>query len=221
MSKTKRTYIFSTIIVSLLLFSNFLVYPYVVANYTDNAYNTNNENKRSVPLNSYIVYSASNMLNSYSDVLIFLNKFELSELRGVDFDELGEIINRAIDNLEKAKEYYVLINLHTNSLCYDYNILNCLKFFDYSSFQKEKGLNSSVFCLVESYLKDGNVSGIFASLLSDSENILNKLYAISNMVSSKNLPNVELLWRLNQNLSETMLFGQYTSEILHYIINNK
>jgi hypothetical protein len=217
MTKASRAIIskvfFATLLVLLITNS---IYPLVMGNFSENAYDgstDDNTEKLTISLSNYIVNGAGYYLKAYSETLMFLNRVEMSEVAAQDFNEMLDIVNRAIDNIKIAGEYYRSINARLAYLPYDFNIFYRLLYFDYAGFQREKGLNASIFQKVRYYLGYGDVNGIFSTLQTDTENILSRLYTIKSMVEAGQYPDLENLWRINQQFSETMLFGQYTSEI--------
>jgi hypothetical protein len=97
-------------------------------------------------------------------------------------------------------------------------MINYLLSFNYNRFLNERGLISDIFKLVETFLGTGNVRGVFDLLLKNTENILDKLYSLKESVDADTFPNILILWRVNQDYIETILFGQYTSEVLKSIL---
>ncbi|MCU0288501.1 MAG: hypothetical protein MUF15_19165, partial [Acidobacteria bacterium] len=56
--------------------------------------------------------------------------------------------------------------------------------------------------------------GLDNTILSNMETILKQLYIVKTIVDKDLIPDVSILWRLNQLYMEAHLFGQYMSEIL-------
>jgi hypothetical protein len=188
------------------------LFPRVVANYSDSAFEITVE--KSLSLNIHIVKGAGYFLKGYSDILMFLNKIEESELDGTDYNELLEIINRAIGNMRQAKKVYGKLTSIANDTPYNPVIIDRLLMFDYECFQKENGLNRDIFANVRKYLGNGDVRGIYAMLFANTAKILNELIVLKMTVEREKFPIVHNLWRLNQRCSEVALFGNYVSEIL-------
>ncbi|MCP5107333.1 MAG: hypothetical protein GY950_28360 [bacterium] len=153
--------------------------------------------------------------------MLFLNKVEISELNGIDYNELGVIINRAVENMEQAKAHYVNLKQAADRTPYNQEVISLLVSFDYKTFKKERGLNSAVFRYVKKYLRRGDVRGVFSRLLAKTGVILDKLYRVKEYTDSEKFPELSLLWRLNQDYSETILFGQHAAEIFQTISQYK
>jgi hypothetical protein len=152
-------------------------------------------------------------LKSHSDLLLFLNKIELSELKGMDYFELKNIINSAIENMEYANETY--INLISIAKITPYNpyVIEKLQLFDYPGFKEENKLNSEIFIQVEAYLSKGDITGSYIHLNSYMDSILDKLDKIKLNIYSNTFPEITELWSINQKYAETMLFGQYLAQV--------
>jgi hypothetical protein len=195
------------------------LYPRVVLNYTDGAYD--NTGERSIELNLYIVKGAGHFLKGYSDIHLFLNKIEMSDIDGTDYSELQEILGGAIENMTLAKKAYQQLITAAGTSAYNPVIINRLLTFDYQGFQEEKGLIADVFYDVKKYLEKGDVRGVYAGLSEGCEDILNKLSELKGTVEAGNFPPVDNLWRLNQQCSKTILFGQYAAEVLFRILEDR
>jgi hypothetical protein len=195
---------------------NIKSYSYVIANYAECGFDGGDE--KSLPISYYIVESAGYFLKSHSDIILFLNRVEMSEINGIDYKELRNILYRAIENMEKAKEEYYILKQKTDATPYNQLMINYLLSFNYNRFLNERGLISDIFKLVETFLGTGNVRGVFDLLLKNTENILDKLYSLKESVDADTFPNILILWRVNQDYIETILFGQYTSEVLKSIL---
>ncbi|HLP45970.1 MAG TPA: hypothetical protein VK469_08490 [Candidatus Kapabacteria bacterium] len=164
-------------------------------------------------IESYIIEGAGYFLISNTDFLLFLNKIEMSELNGVDYNQIRTILDRAIENMEKANLIYTSLVLITTNTPYKQNFIERLNVFDYAGYQKQYGLNGIIFQEVALYLKNGDVTSIFTRILGRTGAILNSLYAVKKEIDANTFPGISNLWRLNQYYSETILFGQYSAEV--------
>ncbi len=70
---------------------------------------------------------------------------------------------------------------------------------------------------MEKFLGKGDVRGFFGRLLSDTDEILIKLYSIKVMVEADVFPDLSTLWRVNQDYAETILFGQFAAEVFYEV----
>jgi hypothetical protein len=160
-----------------------------------------------------ITAGAGYFLRSQADFLIFLNKIELSALKGVNYLEIKTLLNSAVKNLEKAGEEYDSLVEMASAAPYRPKVLDQLKAFNYDGLLAEKGLNAVIFKDMEKYLKAGDLRGLHSRALADTVNILSMLYRLKPMIESGQFPVSEDLWRLNQAYAHAHLLGQYTSEV--------
>lgn len=220
--KKKVSMIFLGIVI--LIITTAFSYARIMGNYGEDVYvvpvDPLNPETKSKPLNTYIVNSAGSYLNAYSNLILFLNRFEMADVNGVNYVELQNILNNTVVNMEKAKETYINLKKLMDNTPYNPVMIDYLLAFDYNGFQEAYGLNASIFEQVGSYLGKGDVRGVFGYLLKSTTDILEQLYKLKESVDNEKLPNIEDLWRINQDFSETMLFGQYVSKTLKNILNN-
>ena len=107
------------------------------------------------------------------------------------------------------------------SIPYDYALIGKLKSFDYQTFFKNNpGLNPAVFQNVEFFLKSGDVKGAFDYMYEGATEIFNKLNLIKESTDIATLPKISELWRLNQMYSNTLLFGQYITQLICEVKGN-
>lgn len=165
----------------------------------------------------YIVEGAGYVLDAHSGVMAFINRFETAELTGADYTEMGEILNRVIDNLEKARDIYLMINFLAENTPYNEAVIERLKTFDYDGFRERNGLYSVVFERVKGFLVLGDVRGVFAGVLTDIDGLLDRLYALKESTDAAKFPVVQGIWQLNQSFSENLFFGQYFSQVLYEV----
>jgi hypothetical protein len=185
------------------------IYPRMIANDGESAY----DGGKSSSISSFIVAGAGYFLHSYSDTLLLLNRVELADVNGIDYPELREILYRAIENMEKAKDAYTLLTETAENTPYNQVFIDQLLLFDYSGLQKESGFNSAVFADVRALLAKGDVTGVFSRILAGTGVVLDTLYTVKERVYAGKFPAVSDLWRLNAAYSETMMFGQSAAEV--------
>ncbi len=174
----------------------------------------------SISMRGYIIRGAGQFLGAYSKTLQFLNKVEMSDLAGsdeIDYSQLQSLIDEAIRKLEGAKLAYAQLNRRAENTPYNPAKNERLIAFDYEGFRETKGLVGTIFTDVVFYLGTGDVRGVFARLLSDTEAILAFLYTAKATVEGGQLPLTSLLWQVNQAFSRTMLFGQYAAEVFYAV----
>jgi hypothetical protein len=196
--------------IALFVTSNFS-YPLIMGNFSENSFV--NPDVESTPLNTHIVNGAGFFLKSYSDTLLLLNRIETADINGIDYNELEILVSSAIENMHRSKEAYANLKQLADRTPYNQVMIAKLLSFDYNGFKHDKGFNPIVLKQVESYLGRGDVRGFYGHLLSATIDISTRLNTIKASIDAASLPKIETLWRINQEFSETMLFGQYAANV--------
>jgi len=206
--------------VVILLFSSVNALALIYGNETDGGFAGNGGGGKSieVPIRTYVIEGAGYFLGSYSDILAFLNKVELAELKGTDYTELQKIIANAAADMQAAKDTYSNLVLIADVTPYDTDVIEELTAFDYSAFQQENRPNNAVFAEVEAYLGKGDIRGVYHRFLTVSEELLDRLNTVKTEIDACRLPRSGDLWNLNESASLSLLFGQYTAEVFHRIL---
>jgi hypothetical protein len=213
-----------TIIVSILsIFITLSIYGFFAANTTDTAFTSHppdGENVISLPKSGgslgYLISKGTGFfLKSHSDLLLFLNLIEISEISSLDFFELQKVLNRAIDNIDQARiTYYQLKNLAADTP-YNQEVIDKLRTFDYDTLQKDRSLNAVIFDRVKNLLSNGDVRGAYNLFYEDLDYLFERIKGLKPIVDSEKVPEIPELWRINQRFSELQLFGQYLTEVFY------
>ena len=196
---------------------NINLFGLIFANYSECTFDETCEEKSTSTVKPYVIEGAGYFLGSHSDFLLLLNRIEVSELKGIDYGELQGIMKKAISNMKGAKESYTALTELAQVTPYNEAFIQKLLDFDYDSFEKEYNLNGVIFDDVESYLGKGDVRGFYSRILSDIEKLLKSLNLIKITVDAEKFPEISDLWRLNDDFSKTLVFGQYAAEIFKKI----
>lgn len=168
-------------------------------------------------IRTYVIQGAGYFLNAHSDIVLFLDKTEWAELDGIDYAELQGIITNAIQHMQQANDTYFNLTQTADITPYNMEVIDQLTLFDYAAFQREKGLNSIIFADVEAYLSKGDIRGVYHRFLSVSENLLVQLNALKADIDARRFPQAQDLWNLNQYITKSLLFGQYTTQVFHQV----
>lgn len=168
-------------------------------------------------LRDRIIQGAADFLESKAQFMLFLKKIELSDLNGVEFDDLRNTLYEAVENMRGAAYSYTAFTQKAAATPYDKSAIHRLQTFDYNTFQKERGLNTDIFSKVETFLADGRVTEMFAQMAADTSAMLEQLERLQKSVADDTLPANITLWRLNQAYSEFHLAGQYAAEVFYKI----
>lgn len=168
-------------------------------------------------LNDYVIEGAGYFLKANSDFMLFLEKAEMSELNGVDFNGLQVNLDNAILNMVSARDVYIQLKQKADITPYNPVVIDELAKFNYDVFRKKQGLNASIFEQVRGYLENGEVREVYGKIIADTEEIL----AIANAVKAKidigEFPELSSLWNLGQACSNSLLFGQYVARVFYEI----
>jgi hypothetical protein len=203
--KKLRFFIAVTLIVSIGLFG------VISGNDTESAYNGNGDDgNKSVnsQIKTLVILGAGHFLKSHADFQLFLNKIELSELTGPNYDEWQGILNSAITGMESARAAVTP---------YNQEVIERLKSFDYPGFMEKKNLTRQVFKQVENLLSQGNVTGVYEKIFLDTGVILEGLYRVKQEIDQNLFPGINNLWDLNRLYSNSLFFGQYTAMLFKAI----
>jgi len=212
------------IIISMILTLSLMsvyCYGFIYANWPCLLYNaqcppkgSSQSSIQSIPptLGQLSIDAAGFFLQSNSDYQAFLKKVELSEIFGVNYEKLKELINSAIENMEMAHSRYYRVWQISNKLERNPLVLEKLNQFDYGLILEEKRLIPSIFSEVEKFLKPGNMPGAFEKIYNDTGDILQTMISLKSLLDSNSI-DIPLCWELNQRLLESEIFGQYISQV--------
>ena len=168
-------------------------------------------------LSQLIAEGAGYVASSQSDYLDFINKIEMSDLNGIDYQGLRESLLLSFENLEKAIVTYSNIIATADTMSYSPDIIKKLESFDYLTFQNKKCLNSVIFGGVIDYLKKCDVRGVYKTIYKEMESISTQLTVLKTMIDQDQFPEITTVWQVNQKYAELMLFGQYIAEVFYEI----
>ena len=156
---------------------------------------------------------AGHFLKSHADFQLFLNKIELSEITGPNYDEWQGILNSAITGMENAAATYGELKNLAAVTPYNPEVIEKLKSFDYPGFMENKNLNQDIFKQVENLLGQGNVTGVYEKIFLDTGVILEALYRVKQEIDQKLFPTIYNLWELTRLYANSLFFGQYTAVV--------
>jgi hypothetical protein len=212
--------------ISIMLLFSVGVYGTICANYSPCAYQGEcpNASTQSIVqssggyINYLVVKGASYFLYSHSKFQMFLNKVELSEIYGINYDELNGIIDEAISKMDSAQYTYYVLKVVAAETPYNQSVIERLKSFDYDGFFYGRDLNPVVFNKVKEYLYNGDITGAYCEMFSNKSILLDKLIFVKRFISKGSIPPISELWSLNQVYSNSLLFGQYIAMIFSSVI---
>ncbi len=169
----------------------------------------------------YIIQGSGYYLSANSYVQKLLEQVELKDIQGLDFDELGIVVDNAISKMTDAEETYEILIRVAEVTPYNENTQIKLREFAYDSFMTENKLIESVFKTVKGYLKVGDITGCYRWTHSKLKDIKRMLISIKNEISQDRLPELSAFRRLDDIICETSLFGSYLASVFHALVSNK
>jgi hypothetical protein len=199
------------------------LFPFLAWNQIGLAYCSNCEKdgpavaSASVPIDNYVIEGAGCFFNGFADTLKFSNRFEMAELKGVDFKEMGTILDSAIFNMEKAKEAYTDLVRKAETTPYNQDFIDKLRDFNYTRFARERSFNCVIFKEVRWFLKRGDVTGLARNVHTNISVIVEKLKGLKADIDSNRLPGVIKIWEINELFIENLLAGQYGAAVFSSI----
>lgn len=174
-----------------------------------------------VPIPGLTVNAASNFLQSNADALLFLNEVEISEINGFNLVRSRELIDSAIEKLEKARVNYegmvVIVDGPGVPPCDKLVADGKLLTFDYDGLVAQEGLNKEIMSLVASYLVKGDIAGVYKKVLADVDVILADLNTMRDMLKKEVQPGLASCWTLLHRYSDTILFGNYVTLVFYHL----
>lgn len=209
----KKTILITTIFT--LLFTA-PIYAFVYANHSCEAFNAcDTEGYRGMAggIGYLITEGAGYFLKSYADMLLCLNKIEVSELSGPDYPGLQAVVDSALENMKKASGTYAQLISAAKDTPYNNTVIEKLRRFDYKDFQEKNRLNRSILSRIEKPLRKGDVTAVYVLLKADMDDVAEQLALLKAGVDAYTFPQITPLWRLNQKYCESMLTGQYVAEV--------
>jgi hypothetical protein len=203
----------------ILMLINMNAFSYIYHNGSGSGYEESGEiySEDTYTIETLIISGAGYYLKSNSKIQKFLNLIELQDIIPIDYNEINRLMNLALENIAIARETYENLIILAESTPYKLEFIAKLKNFDYQSYMNEMGLNSVVFNKVREYLEKGDITGSFKHTYSNLCAIEELLTSIKNGTAVNQMPELSLLWKLNETCAESLLFGSYAARVFHII----
>lgn len=169
-------------------------------------------------IKNLIIKAGTSFFKGHANINVLVSKLEIAEIDGVSYYELQTILTEALANMRNSRNYYSTLINTTASLEYNPDVLNQLKNFDYLSLSSAYGLNMDIFNQVKNYLYIGDVRGTYTKLFTYTDTIVKLLESIQQEIyASTGSVDTAKIWRLNQECSQMILFGQYIAQVFKHI----
>ena len=201
--------------IGILVFLSHYSFSIWVCNTPPIIYNGSDDYKAS--LDNYVIDGAGYFLEAYSNTLLLMKKIEWIGKEGLNTDEVKLLLEKALENIESAREAYDNLNRASDNTSYNPEFIEKLKKFDYDAFQKENGLNPAVFSPVKAYLVNGDIRKLFYDFSLTIGEITGLLKQVKEQINAGNFTPIKEIWKLNGLFSKSLLLGQYVSQVLYSI----
>ena len=192
-----------------LILLNVYSYSRWWCNYSDNAFDGK------ITIQDYIASGAEYFFDSYSNTILFMKKTESSSFEDLNYEELGTILDRALNSMNLANEAYVELKQAADHTPYNPVVINALKNYNFDGFQESTPVNAEIFTEVKMYLLNGDIRGVYGKILADTDNLIILIKKVKASVVERKFPPLTDVWNLNQAFSNTLLFGGYVSRLFH------
>jgi hypothetical protein len=170
-----------------------------------------------IPMEILLIEGAGYFLQTQSNVQTLLHIVELQDIKFIDYIELNKLVNSTLINIINARLAYEELIKVADITPYNLYVLEKLNKFDYETFMKEKGLNPYIFGTVRDYLVEGDITGTFKHAYINFKEIEQLLLNIQSSVLENRVPDLEILWRVNELCAEETLFGSYIARVFKTI----
>lgn len=208
------------VIVTIFIISQ-SIYPLIILNRGDEIFVDKNSpasiESQGFSIKTGIIEGAGYFLDGYAHALSFLRAVEMSEIHGVNPDELKDLVAKAVEAMTNARDTYKLLKQTADATPYNPVVIEKLMALDYDALRNTKGLNATAFAEVTAFLQKGDVRNVFGKLLSGSESLLVLLTDIQGDLETNGFPEIEKMWRINDAYADTQRFGQYAAEVFFAI----
>jgi len=164
-------------------------------------------------IETYIVYASGSYLQGQSYISSLLNRIEMQDIKGLDMDEVRQILDKALYYMGNAYYIYEMLVWQAETTPYNPEVIARLKGFDYEGYMQQKHLNEAVFKKLAAYLSAGDITGTFEYTLSKMKTIHGLLIDIRKDLNLNCVSDLELFWQLHECFAEAGLFGSYAARI--------
>jgi hypothetical protein len=216
---------FLTVLMGILVFGiGFPGYAWFVGNYSSGCFSTPEGIRMAgadtMSIKELVIRGAGCFLRGKAYVSRFAEKVELSELQGIDFYHMNQLLWRALTSMKSAHYYYQTLKKKADETPYNPQAIQELAIFDYDTFGEKNNLVKDIYADVKSCLIKGDVRGFYGHLLIYTDNIIDLLRTLKGNIEIGIFPDIENIWTLNQKCSKMLLFGQYASRVFKAIQDN-
>ena len=125
------------------------------------------------------------------------------------------MVNRAAYHTRLACNTYDRLVRLARQIPYRKDVIRQLKAFDYNTFMTDQGLNAAVFARVGEYLERGDITGTFRHTRANLASLASLLTEVKNNLLSNRLPELAVVWQLNETAADAALFGSCIARVFN------
>lgn len=167
-----------------------------------------------------VIQSAGYFLQSYSNILFYMHRVEISAPEAMDYEELKMFLDKALGNMVAAHSSYLALKQLADVTPYNPVIIEALKVFDYKSFKTANNCRTDMYNKVMEYLKAGDIRGVYGMSVADTQVMIEYIEQLKGQVDAGKFPSIKTTWQLNQAITDMFLKGQYVAMIFSELNGN-
>ncbi|HDP95416.1 MAG TPA: hypothetical protein ENN40_08675 [Candidatus Aminicenantes bacterium] len=166
-------------------------------------------------IESRVMKATSIFLESNADAFLLFSEVETGYEADFDFKRGGELADSAIEKLACSREHYAQVLAVAAVSEYDAAALERLRCFDYRGFATKNNLLVAVMERVAKNLSNGDIPGVLRRNLAHVDQIILGMQKIRELMQQGICPPIESIWKLLQNYSDAILYGNYATLVFY------
>lgn len=198
------------------LTSGLHIFPYFFDNHSGGGFGGGGDGERSVSLESYVIQGAGYFLDAYSNAMAYSQKVELSG----NIKEIKALLDKAVESMTNANATYTTLKNLADNTPYNMEVISRLEAFNYEGLKEANAMLMEPFKRMEKYLSKGDIRSIYGETLRDTETLLEYLTMLKTEADGGKMPSIPVTWKLNQQFSRTLMFGQYVAQVFDAVLKD-
>ena len=171
-------------------------------------------------IEEYVVAGAKSFIESNKNTLALINEFEVNPSQATDISAAFTFTENALRQLQDSRSHYSKAKELAEQAGYNMTMITKFKAFDYDGYIDKYGLNKEIAKIAESYLKAGNLLGIYQKNINNLDAIIITLTSIRDTLKSGEPPKIRILWDCIHQYASAFLLGNYATRLSVKIIHN-
>jgi len=171
-------------------------------------------------IEEYVVAGAKSFIESHQNFLAVIQEFEINSSQDVNIPLSFTYTETALKQLQNSRYRYIKALEIAEQAGYNLAMIEKFMVFDYDGYISKYGLNKEIAGIAKSYLRKGDLLGIYRKNIDNLDIIINTLITIRDSMKAGEKPGIGILWDCIQQYSATFLFGNYATRFSVKIIKN-